>query len=688
MSQIDDLFIRVERLKAMGALSEVLEILEVMQQKLPTEYIRIQKEILEVMFLQGLREDALLKALSYVQEADIWQWMLATYHKPYYAEHQNMRQLNKYLLQKYEYFYGSIQEDACRVLWYDYTDKLYFERLGKVSIYRNPVGFDVHQKVIFICNLLDMDKLLDYILKTNDNGGIPHYKEPIYLYYSQDVFDALIQCIDLTAILLDSRVVLLIGEKQLESFFNNRQAVAPLEISGNEKEAERIGEILQEIFRKESEKLTIDLLQLKEYYAAAKDHIMERVKSGKPKILFWASRFTTTTQYHLRDCMKAAQKMGLETELAIEQGDIFRMRNVAFLSLLNSFRPDIVFCIDHFRFEYGNEIPKEVFWFCWVQDPIYEIMNHHTPSKLGNRDFVLNHYISWKAFKKVGYPPKVLLDAPIPASADIYKSYELSKEEKDIFACDICFVCHASDVDSHIKQVITQLGFDEDSSQEIFRCIYKGYQQYVYKTGDFFYSKKYFEEFLENFFTEYFGERGKDLSEYIDYLASDMYLWYNQRVFRQTLVDWILDAGFTNIKLWGNGWKDNEKYQTYAMGPAENGEVLSKVYQASKIVIGNNIMSTAAARAWETMLSGGFYLSNYIPETEDVVDIRKIVEIDKDLIMFYGKDDLLDKIHYYLEHEEERQLMIERGREVALEKMTFDILMKRTLSEVTMRLDE
>lgn len=689
MNQIDDLLVRVERLKAMGAFKEVLEILKVMQQKLPTIYIKIQKEILEVEFLQGLREEALLEALTYVREPDIWQWLLATYDKPYHAERQTMRQSNIVLLERYEYFYGFIREDECKVLWYDNLSKLYFERLGEVVVYRNPVRFDADQKIVIISNMLDMDRLLNYKSKTNDNKGLPNYKEPIYLYYSQNVFDALIQCIDLTPVLTDSRVVLLIGEEQLESFFKNKQAVMPQEIWGAKQERERINEILQGVCNKELEKSVIEQLKIQEYYTGFKNQIIERIKLGKSKILFLTSRFTTVLQYHIRDCRKAAQKIGLETELAIEQGDIFRVSNSAILSILNSFRPDIIFCIDHFRFEYGNDIPKEIVWISWIQDPVYETMESHTPAKLGKRDFVLNHFISWKAFKKVGYPSEVLLDAPIPASSDIYRIYKLSKEDYDRFACDICFVCHASDVDAHIKEIITQLGFEGDRQQELFKCIYKGYQQYVYKTGVIFYNRECFEEFFETFFTDYFGDKGKAfLPELQKALAEDMYLWYNQRVYRQTLVDWILDAGFTNIKLWGNGWKDNEKYQAYAMGPAENGEMLSKIYQASKIVVGNNIMTTAAARAWETMLSGGFYLSNYIPEEEDVADIRKIVEIGKDVIMFYGKDDLLDKIRFYLEHGEERQIMIERGRKAALEKMTFDILMKRTLSEIAKRLEE
>ena len=108
-----------------------------------------------------------------------------------------------------------------------------------------------------------------------------------------------------------------------------------------------------------------------------------------------------------------------------------------------------------------------------------------------------------------------------------------------------------------------------------------------------------------------------------------MFEVFNQRLFRTTVVDWLIEAGYTNLKLWGNGWLKDPKYSKYAMGPAENGETLSKIYQASKINIGNNIMTTSAARAWECMLSGGFYMSNFIPPDADVTDIRKILKLDR-----------------------------------------------------------
>lgn len=685
MNQIDELLIRIERLKEMGALKEALEFLTVMQQKLPLEYIKIQIEILEVKYLQGLYEEALFDALSYIKEADVYKWVLRKYYEPFAKEHHQMYQRNIQLLEKYQYFYGDIGTDQYKIFWLDETGKLIFERPGQIGIYTNSVIFDESKEIVLVCNMLEIDKLLEHKAKTDDNKGLPNYQEPIYLYYSQNIFDAIIQCLDFTPVLADCRVVLLIGEENLVNFFHDMQAIMPKQILGHGKE--RINEVLQEITKKKCEKGAVDLQQMQDYYTKSGEQIMERIKLHKPRVLFLTSRFTTILQYHTRDCRKAAQKMGLETELEIEKGYIFEINGFSRVAIMNSFRPDIVFSIDHLRFE-NDLVPKEIVWICWVQDPLSELMDSHTPAKLGKRDFILNHYTSWKIFKKVGYPSNMLIDAPIPASSDIYRTYELSKEEYDKFACDICLVCHASDVDAHIQEFVFDQGLN-DFQQEMVKLIYKGYQQYVYETGAFFYSKENFEEFIEEFFIEYYGEKVKNLlSGLVGYLAGDMYLWYNQRVFRQTLVDWILEAGFTNIKLWGNGWKYNKKYRDYAMGPAENGEILSKIYQASKIVIGNNIASTGAARAWETMLSGGFYMSNYIPEEEDVSDIRRIVEIGKDVVMFYGKNDLLEKIKYYLEHEEERQFMIERGRNVALEYMTFDKLMERTLYEVAIRLEE
>ncbi len=379
--------------------------------------------------------------------------------------------------------------------------------------------------------------------------------------------------------------------------------------------------------------------------------------------------------------MQAASRLGCEVQLLMEPDGIHRVYERDIIQYIKRFKPDIIFNIDHFRFEY-SVIPKEIIWITWVQDPLPEIMDKETPLKLIDRDFVMNHFITWKKFKEVGYQVKCFMDAAIPADSHMYRPLCLN-EEYEKYACDICFVCHASNVDVHIVGVLEKV---PEKLKEDVCVIYKGYQDYAYETGNIFYSEKEFKEYIEGILS--FRYNIALIQEIINYLAEDMYSNFNQRVYRQVLVDWILDAGFTNVKLWGSGWREEERYEKYAMGIAENGEKLSKIYQASKIVVGNNVLTTSAARAWETMLSGGFYISNYIPEEEDAVDIRKIIEVGKEVVMFYNRDDLMEKLHYYLEHEEERKAMIERGRKAALNTMTYDILMKRVLDEITKCLEK
>ena len=638
-------------------------------------------EQLKMKFQQGKCNEALADALSYLGEDDgnIWSWLQEQYIEPFQKSHQRMKEANMEELNDYSYFFGETCSDDLQILWYDKKGFLIYKKDNQILVKTDQLCLHPQGRAIVV-NPLDIEELLDYIRKSKYVEGRPNYEEPVYLYYDQDVFDAFVQCVDFHEMTIGNYVVILVGEEQCRSFFKDAQTIFPEKVIGQD--CPEIMLMMSHILDQRQQNYMQLIKKIREYYTAAEPLIYDRIQTGKPRILFNTSYFTTILQYHTRDCKNAVEKMGMDTELLIEKGPIFRKSMESVAEMLDRFHPDIVFCIDHFRFE-SNIWPKELIWISWIQDFLFNIMNTETPSKLGIRDFIMNHFTTWKEFKKIGYPNDRLIDAPIPASADIYKIYDLTKEERKIYTCDVCFVCHASDVDEHIDQFVKHNQMNQETS-EIVCAIYKGYHNYVYESGEVFYNTNTFKEFISGCLLQVYNVKME--SYMIDNIAKDMYENFNQRVYRQVLVDWILDAGITNIKLWGKGWSNNEKYKLYAMGSAENGETLAKIYQSAKIVIGNNVMTTSAARAWETMLSGGFYLSNYIPEEEDITDIRKIIQIDKDVIMFYNKEDLLEKIRYYLTHEEERQEMIQRGRKAALENMTYDILMERTLMKVKVQL--
>lgn len=676
-----------------GYTEQALVLVEKMMETFIDHREMLLLEKAKMRFRNGYRKEALMDLIilyESTKDEEVYELILEAYYAPNQEALDATYKNNMEVLRNYPHYRNSYEVEELSVfpIWQDE------ETLICINMREKQFAMDIRNRreylleknqIAMLVNELWMEEIWNCEENSRIETSVLSMELPMYLVFDKGCGELFMQLYDIGDLLEKKRIVVLIGRESLSGYLQEDKVLFPQRLfAANEQvEADYRG-VLDDAWDIIRRKMQNNLNRIEAYYQGREREIDQRIKSKTPRILFLTSRFTSALQYHTRDCMQAAERLGCDTRIELEYDDIHRVTGRDRVFDIADFQPDIIFVLDHFRYEMSS-IPAEAVFISWVQDPLDHIMNRDNVSKLGNRDFVMNHFTTWKTFQNVGYPERVLIDAPIPANHHIYKPYTLSEDEMEKYACDICFVCHASDVDGYIEEVISRFPKAEETREMIY-SVYKGYQGYVYDAGIPFYEEGIFAEFVYGAISQCY--QFTPSQEFVEFLANDMCMWFNQRVYRQALVDWIIDAGFTNIKLWGNGWKDNPKYAEYAMGPAQNGETLSKIYQSSKIVIGNNIMTSAAARAWETMLSGGFYLSNYIPPESDVTDIRKIVEIDKDVAMFYSREDLIHKIHYYLEHEDVRQEMIKRGRKVSLEKMTFDVLMERVIEEVGTRLEE
>ena len=70
---------------------------------------------------------------------------------------------------------------------------------------------------------------------------------------------------------------------------------------------------------------------------------------------------------------------------------------------------------------------------------------------------------------------------------------------------------------------------------------------------------------------------------------------------------------------------------------------------------------------FEIAFCGGFVLSEYVP------GIENLFEIGKEIDVFSDKHELLEKVKYYLEHEEERENIARKGREKVYKERKFDV---------------
>lgn len=615
---------------------------------------------------------------------EILEEILECYHTSRSIQNQENMLQNQILLRKYPYYFG-IDIEECpevKVVWKDEASLVYF---SDGSFYTRKDNGHLTDECMkkdrpMFLNEVNVKAIVRYVEYFQKAKILDKEKRYFYLYLDELLFASLLQGEIIREILLDEHIIIIVGIKALKDFFMDNQMLLPNVLFGLQNEIVLLNKILEEVDKIKSNRLSYYHKRNQVYYDENKEEILFNIKEGKPKVLFITSRHTTALQYHTRDMALAANKLGIKTKVIIEKSNIHYGAHLDSVYEIYKLKPDIIFLIDHFRFEAKVIIPKNVFLMTWIQDPIYFVMDPMTPHKLEFRDIVLNHFFTWKTFEQIGYNKERLIDAPVPSNHDIYKPYNLTTEEIKRYGCDICILCHASDLDAIIERLLDMVCI-RDSEDELFiKNIIIEYTEKAYAEGVFYYSK---EEFMSATLV-YYESKGLYINneQLMNIIVEYIYTFVNNCVFRQTLVDWIIDAGYKNIKLWGSGWENVEKYKEFAMGKAENGETLSKIYQAAKIVIGNNIMTTAATRVWESMLSGSFYMSNYIPEEHDVTDIRKILKVDEEFIMFYNKQDLLNKIEYYLTHEEERVKMAKIGREKALEKMTFEVLMKKTMKEI------
>ncbi len=114
----------------------------------------------------------------------------------------------------------------------------------------------------------------------------------------------------------------------------------------------------------------------------------------------------------------------------------------------------------------------------------------------------------------------------------------------------------------------------------------------------------------------------------------------------------------------------------HARGLAKTATEMPKIFHLSRINLNftsKPIRTGLPLRVWDILGAGGFVLTNY--QTE----ITEYFEPGKELETFASEDELLDKISYYLEHEEERRQIARNGYEKVKAEASFELRIRQML---------
>lgn len=103
------------------------------------------------------------------------------------------------------------------------------------------------------------------------------------------------------------------------------------------------------------------------------------------------------------------------------------------------------------------------------------------------------------------------------------------------------------------------------------------------------------------------------------------------------------------------------------------------VFRRSRINLNitlRSIQSGIPLRCLDIMGAGGFLMSNYQPE------LAQLFENGREMAMYESKEDLLDKVNYYLTHEEERKEIAYLGREKVRKEYDYKVAVQKIVEIV------
>lgn len=206
------------------------------------------------------------------------------------------------------------------------------------------------------------------------------------------------------------------------------------------------------------------------------------------------------------------------------------------------------------------------------------------------------------------------------------------------------------------------------------------------------------------------GQKYGDRPEYIHYLLDkgiDMRIWglgwrlepigpssrnsvsiLGKLAKLRTFYGWKMAAQEFNryVSRYFSRQQDDFQIPLEICGPPLSDEDLVKMYSRSRISLGfsscgdthrsGERILQVRLRDFEVPMSGAFYMVEYMEELEE------FFEIGKEVVCYQDKNDLAEKIRYYLKHSSEREKIRQAGYRRAMSEHTWQKRFKKIFKEI------
>ena len=418
--------------------------------------------------------------------------------------------------------------------------------------------------------------------------------------------------------------------------------------------------------------------------------LRERFMSGKKlRILVLGTRFGVFTGHSSAYLRRAFELLGHDARLLEEKSDVERVTSDIVQQTVNEFMPDVIASINYSRGKYlarDNALDGIPFC-CWIQDPwiIDELRRSDTRAKHGELDFYFSACDETiQQLGDLGYGDVPQLKAP--TNPESFCPGEPTNTEQEYFGCEVSFV---STISSSAVQAI--FSDDEPSPDDRPRCIsyrdvYRQMTERLTRGQPALLPEDYRKILVQYVLPA--GQSSSELSPEVEARLRLMTLMLEAEPGRVALrgfpVMWLLDAGH-DVAFFGPGWEGHPILGQHTRGGIPYGEPLLGLLRASPIHLCIHGIWTLTMKVLDCFAAGTFPLVGWVESSRDTGPITEWYQEDRDVVLFRCREELLDKVAYYLRNPGERQAITNRGREITLRNFTYKNTAEAMLASIRSR---
>ncbi len=598
------------------------------------------------------------------------------YYKDNFNRNLQLLQKHNVLISKHDFVFEQIKKNILLIANYlpPAPDNLKEELL-------------LNDKKLLLVDILDMEMLVEVL----------NIVDFTYLVYSdlQQIYYMLLfeDYSELSDYIEQRRIIFFDGtdEMTLNDFFLNPLVQAPDNMFGMVNTV-KYDDILENIIGLRAKHALSAFKQSDEYYKNIDHEYYEKLFLKDPaeiKIMLISSETTEVNKFIAKNWYQAFLELGYQAKLHIEKNPYELVTSFSIYTTTNMFRPDIVFHINWTAdgIYLKSEITNNILWIMRYRDSLNNPVYDAKPGDGYNyfNMFFLPIFVDWlEKMKSIGIPENRILNISdgvninlLPKKDETYKQY----------ACDIVAINNSGGSEfERLKFYIGLIGetIEDEATMELFKNIvleqFDKLKEEVNDESNIFLT--YDSAHIIDSIKDKLLVHNMEFSDYAKGFMSNFIEHMMDCLCRGRIIEWIIDSGITsNIKLWGKGWVNHDKFKKFNMGMATHGEELAAIYRNSTISISDTPWALHE-RTFEIFASGGFPLIRHVkcPEVENPNRITNYFKEDEEIVLFRSKDELLNKIQYFLDNPDERNRIAEKGRQVVINDFSHVAIARKTMN--------